>query len=90
MFPNPKIRCILDPSRRVKSYNETVGDISWHTLTEISETSVRQVLGCKGLQGYVFPERRKKDAVRIYEWVSGIPSILLRTFHNLTTEYRRM
>lgn len=83
MEPGPtietvKILCILDPSRREKSYNATVGSASWVTLTDLSLGLVQEVLECGALAGYVFRIPGKKDAVRIYDWVSTSPFILLQ------------
>jgi len=68
--PDPKILCILDPTRRVEVYTDTKEDSSWLTATDLVPVDVSQVLECEGLRGYVFPDPKRKDAVRIYDWVS--------------------
>jgi hypothetical protein len=75
--PNPKIRCILDPSRRMKTYKDTQAHSSWLTATDLDLLEVRRVLECEELRGYAFPEPRKENAVRIYDWVSIAAPLLL-------------
>lgn len=75
--PNPKIRCVLDPSRRERNRQGTHLSCSWFTATDLELSDVDRVLKCKGLKGYVFPQP-KKDAVRIYDWVSNIALPSLR------------
>jgi hypothetical protein len=66
----PKLLCILDPTRRVKSYEDTIDAASWVTVAGLSPEVVEDVLECEGLRGYVLPIRGEKDAIRIYDWVS--------------------
>jgi hypothetical protein len=70
--PDPKVRCVLDPSRRVETYTDTKGDSSWVTAEGLAPADVKRALECRGLRGYTFSAPRKKDAVRIYDWVSRV------------------
>jgi hypothetical protein len=69
--PWARIICILDPSRRAGSFKDTTYDVSWITAAELLPEDVKKVLGCNELKGYVFPVKGRKDAVRIYDWVSA-------------------
>lgn len=65
-----KVLCILDPTRRERSYENTFSSASWITVNGLPLEVVEGVLGCKGLEGYVFPVLGVKNAIRIYDWVS--------------------
>ena len=71
MVETSRILCILDPSRRAGSLKDTTYDVSWITAAELSPEEVKRVLRCSELNGYVFPIRGRKNAVRIYDWVSA-------------------
>ena len=75
---NLNLLCVLDPTRRVSSYDDTDFDVSWLTASDIPTTKVKEVLTCPGLEGYVFPDPEDKNAVRIYEWVSYVHLTLMR------------
>jgi hypothetical protein len=66
-----KILCILDPSRRATSSKETSHNVSWMTINSLPSEVVKRVLDCTELKGYAFPVCGKKDALRIYDWVSA-------------------
>ena len=66
-----KLLCILDPTRREKSCEDTDSLASWFTVHDLPLDAVKAILGCERLKGYVFPVRREKQSIRVYDWVSS-------------------
>lgn len=67
-----KVCCILDPSRAIRRYEETVGDWCWVDARILGgAASVDEVVGCGDLAGYVFRDPTEPlSTVRINDWVS--------------------
>lgn len=68
---NWKILCVLDPSRRMGSYGNTKVDASWTTVECLAPERVGELMECEGLHGFVFRQSKRKDVIRIYDWVSN-------------------
>lgn len=66
-----KMRCVLDPTRRCKSYSQTAGHVSWLTCSDLLPSTVKEILGCEALEGYAFSVPKDKNSIRLYEWVSA-------------------
>lgn len=75
MMSRLKLCCVLDPSRRFRSFKSTEGEVSWVEWECPEGSQVKMLLSCPELKGYVFPVPLCPNTVKIYDWVSYQPEL---------------